>query len=100
MKMLFMANFVSFGINLSTQLFLKSDHRFVEDPEYGKLVERFYNSTVTKEDMTLINSCLINDHKGNGGIIDLPNDDTPYMYYACETNTEKIPLQQVFLEIT
>ena len=74
---------------INTAIFLQSDHRFVDDPEYGKLVERFSNGTVTKEDINLINSQLIDDGKGNGGNICLPNINTSDMYYACETNAER-----------
>ena len=37
----------------------------------------------------MINSRLINDHKGNEGVIDLPNDITYDMYYACEIDAER-----------
>ena len=74
---------------INTVVFLRTDHRFIEDPKYGELVERFCNGTVTKEDIALINSRLINDHKGNEGVIDLPNDVTSDMFYACETNAER-----------
>ena len=74
---------------INTVVFLRTDHRFIEDPKYGELVERFCNGTVTKEDIALINSRLINDHKGNEGVIDLPNDVTSDMYCACETDAER-----------
>ena len=46
-------------------IFLKSDHRFVDDPQYGRLVERFDNGTVTIEFIQMINSRIIDDNKGN-----------------------------------
>ena len=74
---------------INAVFFLKSDHRFVDDPQYGKLVERFGNVTVIREDIQMINSQLIDDNKGNGGNIHLPKEDTSDMYYACAVNTER-----------
>ena len=39
---------------INTAIFLQNDHRFVDDPNYGKLVQQFSNGTVTKEDTDLI----------------------------------------------
>ena len=74
---------------INTSIFLENDHRFVDDPEYGQMVERFSNGTVTKADISLINSRLLNDKNGNGGNIDLPNGNTSDLYYACSTNAER-----------
>ena len=74
---------------INTVVFLRTDHRFIEDPKYGEIVERFCNSMVTKENIALINSHLIHDHNGNEGVIDLPNDVTSDMYYTYETNAER-----------
>ena len=74
------ASIVFTGINWSTQyFFLKSDHRFVDNLQYGRLVERFSNGTVTREDIKMINSRLIDDDKGNGGNIYLLKGDTSNM---------------------
>ena len=45
---------------INTAVFLINDHRFSEDRAYGKLVERVSNGTVTKEDIDLINTRLLN----------------------------------------
>ena len=84
-KMQSTANIVFTGINwLMQYFFLKSGHRFVNDPQYGRLVERFSNGTVTREDIQTINSRLIDDNKEKGDII-----DTSDIYYTCAVNTEK-----------
>ena len=74
---------------INTVLFLKSDHRFVDNLQCGKLVERFSNGTVTREDIQMINSRLIDDNKENGDIIHLPKEDTSDIYYTCAVNTER-----------
>ena len=44
-------------------MFLIKNHRFSENRAYGKLVERFSNGTVTKEDIDLINTRLLHDSR-------------------------------------
>ena len=46
---------------VNTVVFLQNDHRFKDDPEYGRLVERFSNGKATKNDIKSINSRLLND---------------------------------------
>ena len=53
-----------------------NDHRFSGDRAYGELVKRFSNGTVTKNDIDMINSRLLNDGCGNGGTLELPKGDT------------------------
>ena len=67
---------------INTAIFLKNDHRFVDDPE------RFSNGTVTKEDIRIVNSQSIDGGKGNRGKVYLPKEDTSDVYYVFETNTE------------
>ena len=74
---------------INTVVFLQNDHRFKDDPEYGRLVERFSNGTATKNDIKLVNSRLLNNGKGNGGIHELPKDDTNDICYACAYNAER-----------
>ena len=74
---------------INAVFFLKSDHRFVNNPQYSRLVERFNNGTVTREDIQMNNSRLIDANTGNGGNIHLPKGDTSDMYYACAVNTER-----------
>ena len=45
-------------------------------------MERVSNGTVTKEDIDLINTRLLNDGRGNGGNLELP-EDTSDICYAC-----------------
>ena len=73
---------------INTAVFLINDHRFSEDRAYGKLVERVSNGTVTKEDIDLINTRLLNDGCGNGGNLELP-EDTSDICYACGKNDER-----------
>ena len=53
------------------------------------MVERFNNGTVTREDIQMNNSRLIDANTGNGGNIHLPKGYTSDMYYACAVNTER-----------
>ena len=73
---------------INAAVFLTNDHRFSEDRSYGELVKRFSNGTVTKEDIDLINTRLLNDGCGNGGKIELPKD-TSDICYACGKNDER-----------
>ena len=61
-------------------------YRLVDGPEYGQLIGRFSDGTVTKEDVYLINSRSIDDNKGNGGTVTLSKEGTSCMYYICERN--------------
>ena len=74
---------------INTAVFLRNDHRFSEDKEYGELVERFCSGTVTKEDIDKINTRLLNDGHGNGGKLELPKEDTSDVCYACARNDER-----------
>ena len=49
--------------------------------------QKFSNGKVTKEDIDLINTRLLNDGCGNGGNLDLP-EDTSNICYACGKNKE------------
>lgn len=44
---------------------------------------------VAKNGIKLINSRLLNDWVGNGGIQKLPKENTKEVYYTCTYNTEK-----------
>ena len=44
---------------------------------------------MTKQDISLINSRLLDDNDGNGGKLNLPDGDTSDLYYACSTNAER-----------
>ena len=80
------ASIVFIGINGLMLCFLQNDHRFVDDSEYARLIGRFSDGTVTKEDVYLINSRSIDDNKGNGGTVTLSKEGTSCMYYICERN--------------
>ena len=69
--------------------FLKSDHRFVNNPQYSRLVERFNNGTVTREDIQMNNSRLIDANTGNGGNIHLPKSNTSDIHYLYAVNTSR-----------
>ena len=44
---------------------------------------------MTKQDISLINSHLLDDNDDNGSKFTLPNRDTKDLYYACSTKVER-----------
>ena len=44
---------------------------------------------MTKQDISLINSYLLDDNDDNGSKYTLPNRDTKDLYYACSTKIER-----------
>ena len=68
---------------INTTVFLINDHPFSDNRAYGDLVKRFSNEPVTKEDINLFFTRLLNYGRRNGGKLELLND-TSDIYYACE----------------
>ena len=68
---------------------LQNGHKFKDDPEYGRLVDRFSNGTVTERYIELINSRLLNDGMGDAGNRTLPKGNTLDIYYAYYSNDER-----------
>ena len=71
---------------LNAVVILESDHRFKEDPEYGKLLQRMWAGDLTKNDRKLLNERVI----GSEQVPVLPHEFTGLdAVYACPKNTER-----------
>ena len=82
---------------INTTVFLINDHLFSEDRVHEDLVKRFSNEPVTKEDINLFFTRLLNYGRRNGGKLELLND-TSDICYTCEKIMKEIQLLQVFCE--
>ena len=65
-------------------IILDNDHRFKDDPEYGKMLKRMWKGELTLRDRERINTRVI----GQNGI-DLPSSFEGDACYACPTNKER-----------
>ena len=63
-------------------IFLKNDHRFKDDPRFGKLLSRIRVGEATKEDIHEINKRWLGNQD-----IELPSDND--VCYACPTNKDR-----------
>ena len=65
--------------SINTAVFLEQSHRFKDDPEWGKILERISTGTATENDIKKINSRVIDDKK-----VKIPTEGN--ICYACPTN--------------
>ena len=67
---------------INRAVFLNRSHRFEQDPQFGAVMRRFRNGTVTVQDLEWINErCIDNE------TVTLPSYDT--IRYACAENTHR-----------
>eukprot|EP00984_Skeletonema_dohrnii_P014491 scaffold6089_cov149-Skeletonema_dohrnii-CCMP3373.AAC.2 len=69
---------------LNCAIFLNNSHRFKDDPEYGRILERMRMGEDTLDDREEINKRVINPKKGI-----VPPSDDPNISYACGTNKQR-----------
>jgi len=67
---------------INCAIFLKTSHRFKDDPEYGEILERFRMGENTHEDREEINKRVIS-------LTVKPPKDDQDLCYACPTNKER-----------
>jgi hypothetical protein len=72
--------------SINVAIFLNNSHRFKDDPEFGRRLNKMWRGKFTQEDCDYINQRLL----GRGTNVQLPSlsaeDD---IAYACHTNAEK-----------
>ena len=64
---------------------LKTNHRFDDDIEFGKLLDRYRSDTWTEDDVKTINSRIIDASTG----VMPPNNDDIDVCYACACSKER-----------
>jgi len=69
---------------LNCAIFLNNSHRFKDDPEYGRILERMRMGETTLADREEINMRVINPKNGI-----VPPSDDPNISYACSTNKQR-----------
>ena len=69
---------------LNCAIFLNNSHRFKDDPEYGRILERMRMGETTLADREEINMRVINPKNGI-----VPPSDEPNISYACGTNKQR-----------
>eukprot|EP00985_Skeletonema_marinoi_P016493 scaffold8885_cov170-Skeletonema_marinoi.AAC.3 len=69
---------------LNCAIFLNNSHRFKDDPEYGRILERMRMGEDTLADREEINKRVINPKNGI-----VPPSDDPNISYACGTNKQR-----------
>ena len=70
---------------LNTIIILDNNHRFKEDPDYGKLLKRMWSGDLTKEDRDKINTRVV----GKNGLKLPASFEGKDVCYACPTNAER-----------
>ena len=67
---------------MNRAIFLRKSHRFENDPQFGKVMQRFRDGCITADDLVWINERYI----GNDDVL-LPDFDN--LRYACSQNTHR-----------
>ena len=76
-------DFVQWHSTVNCVIFLENNHRFKDDPEYGKILEQFRTGNIEDSTFEKINSRLV----GCNGVT-IPKD-CDELAYACSTNKER-----------
>lgn len=88
------ATFIQWFDWINCMIELRGNWRFLGDPEFGKLMERFHDGQLTNEDFDLLDTRVVNASNGPSNE-DLPDD----MAYACYTNKDRNAINAgLFLE--
>ena len=69
---------------INTIIILNNDHRFKEDPEYGRMMKSAWKNDLTRSDRDRINTRLVKQ-----GGLSLPKQFSGDACYACPTNRER-----------
>jgi hypothetical protein len=77
--------------SLNCAIILENNHRFKNDPEFGKLLGRIRSNTHTQADINTINGRFIKDAS------DLPSEGED-VCYACSTNKERNSVSQAMFQ--
>jgi hypothetical protein len=70
---------------INAVIILENNHRFKDDPEYGRLLKRMWLGDLTKKDRERINKRVVKP----GGLQLLPSFEGKDVCYACPTNVER-----------
>jgi hypothetical protein len=71
--------------SINAAISLETSHRFDEDPEYGALLKRLWKGEFTKEDVDLLNTCVV----GTNGLTLPEMDEDSDIAYACPLNKQR-----------
>ena len=87
-KALYMGDCLQWGA-LNSAIFLETNHRFKEDPEYGEMLERVAKGKATIDDFQKINSRVISDRANSIKIVNDPS-------YTCAKTVRGILYLQIY----